>query len=82
MKKTAYYSDLLFTFFLVGLACLCIFRYLRLSFWLAVFLAALCGGLTACSIGAWLHSKRKMVFLKKNEEREKEKLLLHKRAIT
>lgn len=77
MKKTAYYSDLLFTFFLVGLACLCVFRYLRLSFWLSVLLSALCGGLTACSMGAWLHSKRKNVFLKKSEEREKEKLLLH-----
>ena len=77
MKKTAYYSDLLFTFFCVGIFTLCLFRFQRLSFWLSVLLAAVCGGLGAAAIGAWLRMRNKKAYLSSAGEREKAKLLLH-----
>ena len=77
MKKSAFISDILLTFFLVGVFTLCLFRYCRLGLRLAVFLAALCGVLGASAIAALLQNKRRKFFLKKSDETQKQKLLLH-----
>lgn len=77
MKKSAFISDVLFAFFLVFILSVCVFRYLKLSLPLSAILAALGGGAAAMLVGLRLKSKRKNFFLKKAEEREKEKLLLH-----
>ncbi|MBQ9113712.1 MAG: hypothetical protein IJY05_02190 [Clostridia bacterium] len=77
MKKIAFISDVFFSFFVGSLFTLCFFRFLRLTFWLSVFLSAFCGGLTAFSAWAILSSKRNRLFLKKSDEAEKEKLLFH-----
>lgn len=77
MKKTAYYSDLLFTFLGVGIFTLCLFRFQRLSFWLSALLAAVCGGLGAAAIGAWLRMRNQKAYLTSTEEKQRAKLLLH-----
>jgi hypothetical protein len=77
MRKIAFISDLLFAFFLSFVVSLVLFRLLRLAPLLAFLLATLCGGLTTLSYAAFRRSKRKHEFLKKSEERTKEKLLLH-----
>ena len=77
MKKTAFISDVLFSFFVGSLFTLCFFRYLRFPLLLALFLASFCGGLTAFLTWAALSSKRNRFFLKKSDEAEKEKLLFH-----
>ncbi len=77
MKKFAYFSDLLFSFSLLGICTLTLFRYLKISLPLALFLAALCGSLTALAVGAFLRAKRKNLYLKKTDESLREKLLLH-----
>lgn len=77
MKKTAFFSDVFFAFFTVATFTLCLFRYFRISLPVAFFLAILCGALCALSIGALLYSKRKNLLLKKSDELQKQKLLLH-----
>lgn len=77
MKKIAFISDLLFTFFLTFIVSVVLFRRLRVSLLPSVLLAIVCGILTALSYGAFRYSKRKHEFLKRSEERKKEKLLLH-----
>ncbi len=77
MKKSAFFSDIIFTFFLSSLFTLCVFRYLRLSLSSALILSVVCGLLAAGAVGALLQSKRKTLFLKKSDEREKERLLTH-----
>ncbi len=77
MKKSAFISDLIFTYLTTFLFTLCLFRYLGISLAAAILLALLCGALATTSVGAYLQSKRKELFLKKSDERLKEKLLLH-----
>ncbi|MBQ8342799.1 MAG: hypothetical protein IJY21_01695 [Clostridia bacterium] len=77
MKRFAFISDLLFTFLASTLLALCAFRFINVGFWLSLLLAALCGGLIMASVGAHLQSKRKNLLLKRSDEQEKEKLLLH-----
>ncbi|MBQ8296079.1 MAG: hypothetical protein IJX87_06605 [Clostridia bacterium] len=77
MKKTAFISDLIFTFFLSSLGVLCLFRFLKISFTFSCVLSAVCGLLITCSVGALLQSKRKTIFLKKSDEETMQKLLLH-----
>ena len=77
MKKIAFFSDILFTLFVAFVFSLLFFRYLRIELHLAVLLAAVCGSLVALSVGAYLRSKRKNIFLKKSEALQKEKFLLH-----
>ena len=77
MKRFAFISDLLFTFFAATLLTLCLFRFLSVGFWLSLFLSVFCGGLIMASVGAYLQSKRKNLLLKRSDEQEKEKLLLH-----
>ncbi len=77
MKKSAFISDLLFTFLATGLFTLCLFRYLKMELYFAIPLALSCGTLATCSVGAFLQSKRRLYFLKKSDESKKEKLLRH-----
>lgn len=77
MKKSAYISDVIFTFFVVFISTICIFRYLSLPLWGAFLLAFICGGLGGVVCWAILSSKRNAYFLKKSEEAQKEKLLVH-----
>lgn len=77
MKKSAFISDLIFTFLSAALFTLCLFRYLKISFFAALILALLCGALASLSVGAFLQSKRRTYFLKKSDESQKEKLLRH-----
>lgn len=77
MKKSAFISDVLFTTFLTALFTLCLFRYLKIGFWLAVSLSLVCGILSGASAFAYLQSKRKSLYLKRSDEAQKEKFLLH-----
>ncbi len=77
MKKFAFYSDLLFTFCLSGSFTLVFFRFLDVALFPALFLATVCGVLSAASVGAILLVKRKNLSLKKSDEERKRKLLLH-----
>lgn len=77
MKKSAFYSDILFTFTLTGVFTLCFFRYLRIAVLPALILAVLCGVLASTANGALLQSKRKTFLLKKSDEAQKQKLALH-----
>lgn len=77
MKKSAFLSDIIFSFFTSSLFSVCLFRYLKISLPLSLFLSIACGALLACSVAAFLQSKRKNLYLKKSDETQKEKLLLH-----
>lgn len=77
MKKIAFISDLIFTFFVSFVCSVLLFRHLRLGLWVALALAALCGLLVAFSVGAYLYSKRTNIFMKKSEAAEREKFSLH-----
>ena len=77
MKRSAFLSDLIFSFFSAFLFSLCLFRFWKMGLLLAFVLSLLCGILTASSVGAYLQNKRRAVFLKRSDEKEKEKLLLH-----
>ena len=77
MKKSAFYSDVLFAFTLVGVFTLCFFRYLKMTFFPALLLALLCGALAGTANGAWLKSKRNAFLLRKSDESQKQKLLAH-----
>lgn len=77
MKKSAFISDILFTFFIASVFTLCLFRYLRLSLPLALLLGGVCGVLAACGIGALLQSKRKTYLLKRSDEAQKQRFLDH-----
>ncbi|MBQ3506139.1 MAG: hypothetical protein IJA89_05155 [Clostridia bacterium] len=77
MKKSAFISDILFTFLLVGVFTLCFFRYLGLTIVGSFILASLCGALAAGGVGAILQSKRARFFLKRSDESQKQKFLLH-----
>lgn len=77
MKKSAFISDVIFTFFLSALATLFLFRYLNIPLFTAVILSTVCGILCALSFGAYAQSKRKSFFLKRSDEAQKQKLLTH-----
>ncbi len=77
MKKFAYFSDLLFTFSVSGIFTLLFFRFLGIRLWLSFPLALVCGALTALAVGAIASYRRKNLFLKRSDETEKAKLLLH-----
>ncbi len=77
MKKSAYFSDVFFSFLLVAFITLLLFRHFSLSLALAFPLAFSCGILAACAIASLLKSKRKHLDLKKSDESQKRKLLLH-----
>ncbi len=77
MKKLAFISDLIFAFFMAFILFAVLFRALSLPLWLILFLASVCALLTTLALWAFWRSRRKTEFLKRSEERQKEKLLLH-----
>lgn len=77
MKKSAFLSDIIFTFFLIWIVTLCLFRHLKTPLISALILAAVCGLLSACAHAALLQSKRKTALLKRSDAALKEKLFLH-----
>lgn len=77
MKKFAFFSDVVFSFFVGGLFTLCLFRSLGVKLLTAFLLALFCGGLTAAAVGSILQARRKNLYLKKSDESVKQKLLLH-----
>lgn len=77
MKKFAFLSDVFFSFFVSFSFTVFLFRYLKVSLPLSLLLASLCGLLTAGATFAFLRAKRKTLYLKKSDEQQMEKLLLH-----
>ncbi|MBQ8319268.1 MAG: hypothetical protein IJX81_00135 [Clostridia bacterium] len=77
MKKSAYYSDLLFAFLAPAVLLLCYLRYLRVPLFPAALVAILAGGAIALLLSFFLKRKRDAVFLKRTETEEAEKLALH-----
>ncbi len=77
MKKFAFFSDILFAFFLSAIVTLFLFRYLGVALLPALLLSVLAGGLTAAGVGALLAFKRKNLYLKRSDESKRQKLLLH-----
>ncbi len=77
MKKSAFISDILFAFFISALLSLCLFRYLGAGARGSLILALLCGALTACSVCAFLQSKRRSFLLKRSDEAKKARLFTH-----
>ena len=77
MRKSAFISDLIFTFFLVAIFFLCLFRYLGWGMFLSLIVAIVCGGVAALGVFALGQNKRKRLYLKRSEETQKDKLLAH-----
>ncbi len=77
MKKFAFLSDILFALSVSGIFTLVLFRNAGLSLPLALFLAVICGALTATSVGAFLSYRRKNLYLKRSDETIAQKLVLH-----
>lgn len=77
MKKFAFLSDVFFSFFVSFSFTVFLFRYLKVSLIPSLLLATLCGLLTAGATYALLRTKRKNLYLKKSDEQQMEKLLLH-----
>ncbi|MBQ7369030.1 MAG: hypothetical protein IJW60_04935 [Clostridia bacterium] len=77
MKKSAFISDIIFTFFLVWIVALCLFRHLKIALIPALFLAVLCGALAAAAFAALQQNKRKAFLLSRSDAALKEKLFLH-----
>lgn len=77
MKKFAFLSDVFFSFFVSFFFTVFLFRYLKVSLIPSLLLACVCGVLTAGAIYTLLKAKRKTLYLKKSDEQQMEKLLLH-----
>lgn len=79
MKKINFtvVSDSVFTFLCVWLTALCIFRYYSFSLPLSIFLGALFAAAAAVAAYLILYSVRSKKILKKRDEEEKAKLMLH-----
>ncbi len=77
MKKSAFISDLLFTFLLTSVFFLCLFRYLGSSLLLSFLFASLCGVIATLGVGALGQSKRKRQSFTRFESTQKDKLLAH-----
>ena len=77
MKRSAFISDIIFAFFVGFLCTLLFFRYVGIGLFPALLLSVVCGILTACATFTLLQSKRKTLFLKRSDEAQKAKLLLH-----
>ena len=77
MKKSAYYSDVFFVFLSTAVGLLCILRYLRVGLALACAVGALAGVGSAGVAAIVLKNKRDIRLRKADDERWKEKFLLH-----
>ena len=77
MKKTAFISDLIFTFFLTSVFFLCLFRYLGSGIVLSFFFALLCGCVATLAVSLFGVNKRRKLLLKNSDTVQKAKLLTH-----
>ncbi|MBQ8374670.1 MAG: hypothetical protein IJX98_03720 [Clostridia bacterium] len=82
MKKTAYFSDIIFTFTVVFLPLLCYLRYLSVPLLPAFLCAALAGVAVALFAAAILQKRSRRAELKSREQAEAEKLALHFALLT
>ena len=77
MKKSAYFSDLFFTFCVVFLVAIFIFRHFKLPLPISVILSAVLGLAGAYLLSLRLRKKQKIFALKKSEEEEKNSLFFY-----
>jgi hypothetical protein len=77
MKKSAFISDILFSFVASCVPALCFLRYLRLSLPLASILSVLFAAAVSGFVWFILSKKQTKIVLKKGDEEEKEKWLQH-----
>lgn len=77
MKKSAYYSDLIFTFCLVSFSVLFLLRSFKIPLVLALILAIICGISGSYLLFLRLNKKQKLFALKKSEEEEKNSLCFY-----
>ena len=77
MKKSAFISDLIFTFCAAFIGSVCLLRYLTVSLLLSALTALAFATATTLLLGGYWKGKRAAFLLKKSEEREKDMLLLH-----
>ena len=77
MKKSAFISDLIFTFLVTSIFFLCLFRYLGSPLFLSFLFSFLCGGIAVVGVGALGKNKRRKQSLNRIEETQKDKLLAH-----
>lgn len=77
MKKSAYYSDLIFTFSLVFFCVLFPLRYQRIPLFWALILSAFVAGFGAYLLSLRLRKKQKIFALKKSEELEKNDFMFY-----
>ncbi len=77
MKKSAYYSDIVFAFFIASIALLCLLRYLKVGLALACLFAVLSGVAASLLTAIFLGRKRELSLTKAKDEKLKEKFLLH-----
>ena len=77
MKKSAYFSDLIFAFTVVFLPVLCYLRFRGVTLWLSALLSALLGICVCGFVGLWMKKKYRGKQLKAQEKRQAEMLSLH-----
>ena len=82
MKKSAFISDILFSFAVTFLPALCLLRYLRLPLSASLLFAAVAGLLVSLPVWFFLDKKREKLCLKKQDEEAKEKLRFPRRNRT
>lgn len=76
MKKSAFISDLIFTFFITAVLSVCLLRYLKFPLPLAAIFSLLIAFVAVLPVWLFLDRKRRQSLLLKKEETEQEKLLL------
>ena len=77
MKKSAYYSNIFFAFLATTVSFLCVLRYLQVGLALACVFGVIAGTCAACACALLLKNKRDTGLRKADDERLKEKFLLH-----
>ena len=77
MKKSAYYSDIFFSFCVASVCFLCLLRYLRVELAIACIFSVLAGICVATVCALALKNKREQGLRKASDERLKEQFLLH-----
>lgn len=77
MKKSAYYSDLIFTFSLLFFCALFLLRYWKISLPFSILISAIFGGVGAYLLSLRLRKRQKIFALKKSEELEKNDFMFY-----
>ncbi|MBE5752593.1 MAG: hypothetical protein E7343_00805 [Clostridiales bacterium] len=82
MKKSAYYSDLIFTFAFLGFCALFLLRYFKIPLIFSLILSVSFGLAGSYLLSLYLKKKRELFALKKSEEDEKESLCFYLKLAT